>query len=129
MTEPASTDRPLDAGDYVFVDFMPIRGREQGGTRPAIVLTPSLFHGISEMAIVCPVTGNQGDWPFKVAVPDGDPVEGMVLVDQVRSVHRPSRGFRRIGRASDGLLLEVRSVLASLTGIPMMHVIRGDRAQ
>ncbi len=46
------------------------------------------------------------------------------VVDQVRSVHRPSRGFERLGQASEAVLSDVRSVLASLTVLPMIHTVR-----
>ena len=49
---------PLDAGDIVWVDLRPVLGREQGGVRPAIVLSTQDFHRLDQPAIVCPVTSN-----------------------------------------------------------------------
>ncbi|MBI1340266.1 type II toxin-antitoxin system PemK/MazF family toxin [bacterium] len=107
----------IDTGDFVRVDFRPVRGREQGGVRPALVLSSATFHDVSEMAIICPITSNAGAWPFKVFFENQDGVSGAVLVDQIRSVHRPTRGFDVIGRASPELIAEVRDVLAELVGI------------
>jgi len=33
-----------DAGDLVWVDFNPQSGREQAGRRPALVLSPRIYH-------------------------------------------------------------------------------------
>lgn len=108
----------IDAGDFVRVDLRPVRGREQDGVRPALVLSSAAFHSVSEMAIVCPVTTNPGSWPFKVFIGEGAPVSGAVLVDQVRSIHRSTRGFELIGKASPALMMTVRDVLAELVGLP-----------
>lgn len=111
----------ISAGDFVHVDFSPHKGREQGGARPALVLSTAAYHELSEMAVVCPVTRNAGAWPYKVAIPEGEPVQGMVLVDQLRAVHRASRGFRLIGPASAGLLEAVRACLADMLLIERAH--------
>ena len=39
MTEDIPNPKTLNEGDLVWVDFTPSRGREQGGMRPALVLT------------------------------------------------------------------------------------------
>jgi len=108
-----------DAGDIVWVDFEPIRGSEQAGTRPALVLSSSLMHEASRMTIICPITSNVAPWPAKVLLPDSLPVKGAVLVDQIRSVDRLMRGFRFICQAPDLVLTEVRLKLAALAGIDL----------
>lgn len=104
----------IEMGDYVHVDFAPVRGREQGGTWPALVLSTADFHSVSEMAVVCPITRNPGAWPYKVFLPETEPVSGAILVDQIRSVHRSSRGFRKLGAATPDVLAEVRTILGGL---------------
>ncbi len=106
----------VGAGDLVYVNFDPIGGREQSGTRPAVVLTDHAFHEVSRLAIVCPVTSNDGPWPFKVALPEGLRVVGAVLVDQVRTVDRDERILRRIGSVPPETLQQVRHILAALIG-------------
>jgi mRNA interferase MazF len=117
MTTTAEDSSPLRAGDLVWVDLRPARGREQGGVRPALVLTDHEFHRRNDTAIVCPITSNKAPWPTKVMLPDGLPVGGAILVDQVRVLDRASRGFRAIGRVPDEVLDEVRGRLASVLGL------------
>ncbi len=116
MTTIPSRELP-EAGDLVRVNFEPVLGSEQAGERPALVLSARRFHEVSRRAIVCPITRNVAPWPTKVVLPDGLGAQGAVLVDQVRSVDRGSRGFRRIGLVPAETLSLVREVLAALLGI------------
>jgi len=114
MTEEA---RLLQAGDIVWVDFDPVRGTEQNGMRPALVLSSEMFHRESVRAIVCPITRNMTPWPTKVFLPEGMETHGCVLTDQIRALHRAHRGFRFIERAPEAVLQEVRAILAALLQI------------
>ncbi|MBA3448619.1 MAG: type II toxin-antitoxin system PemK/MazF family toxin [Pseudaminobacter sp.] len=107
----------LAAGDVVWADFDPVRGSEQGGVRPAIVLTAFEFHQASTKAVVCPVTRNPVPWPTKIKLPDTMKTQGFVLADQIRTLHRSERGFRLIEHAPDHVLAEVRAIVASILGI------------
>jgi mRNA interferase MazF len=107
----------LKAGDIVWADFEPVRGNEQGGVRPAIVLTSSEFHENSTKAIVCPITRNPVPWPTKIGLPAGMKTRGFVLADQIRTLYREGRGFRFIETAPDEVLTQVRAVLGELLGI------------
>ncbi len=117
MTSTAGKAFLPEAGDLVWVDLTPVRGREQGGARPAVVLTDREFHRRNQTAIVCPVTSNRQPWPTKVPLPDGLAAEGAILVDQIRVLDRVERGFRPIGRVPAEVLAEVRATLAALVGI------------
>lgn len=112
----------LEAGDFVHVDLEPVRGSEQGGMSPALVVSERRFHIDTRRAIVCPITRNRAPWPTKVLIPEGLVVGGGVLADQVRSLDRAERGFRYLGRAPAELLWEVRSVLARLIGLPLIDL-------
>jgi mRNA interferase MazF len=107
----------LRAGDIVWADFDPVRGNEQGGVRPAIVLTSSQFHENSTKAIVCPITRNPTPWPTKIDLPEGMKTSGFVLADQVRTLHRAERGFRYIESAPPEILEQVRAIVGELIGI------------
>jgi mRNA-degrading endonuclease toxin of MazEF toxin-antitoxin module len=109
---PGSDD--LDAGDLVWVELDPIRGREQSGRRPAVVMTPSTYHRVSHIALVCPITSNLGPWPFKALLPDGLEIGGAVLVDQVRAVDRSHRIVGRAGRVPDETLDRIRGILVAM---------------
>src|SRR3954453_12056451 len=105
---------PPDVGDIVWVDLDPVKGAEQAGRRPALVLSDAIYHDASRRAVICPITSAVGTWPLNVQLPPGLKTKGVVLVDQIRTIDRPARMFDIIERASPGLLTEVRSKLAAL---------------
>lgn len=107
----------LDAGDVSWVELDPVLGTEQAGRRPALVLSSRSYHEISNRAVICPISSRGGSWPFNVAIPPDLDVEGFVLVDQIRTIHRSSRMFGTIGRLPNSVLDEVRTVLATLTTV------------
>ncbi|MEK7354749.1 MAG: type II toxin-antitoxin system PemK/MazF family toxin [Chloroflexota bacterium] len=73
-------------GDAVWITLNPQAGHEQAGRRPAVVLSPQSYNGKTGLAILCPVTSQIKDYPFEVLLPEGLPVAGAILSDQVKSL-------------------------------------------
>ena len=107
-----------DAGEVLWIDFGHPVGREQGGRRPALVLTSREYNLASSVLIVCPITRTRRNWPFAVALPPLGRLTGFVLVDQIKVID-PIRAFKREGTVPAEIMLEVRARLASLLGIPV----------
>ncbi|TFE29057.1 type II toxin-antitoxin system PemK/MazF family toxin [Cohnella luojiensis] len=84
-------------GDLVVMDFDPQAGHEQAGRRPAIVLSELAFNQLTGFAVMCPITSNAKNYPFEVTVPEGLPVSGVVLTDQLKSLDYIKRRVRIIG--------------------------------
>ena len=98
-------------GDFITVTFDPQSGQEQRGRRPALVVSNSLFNRHTGLAIVCPLTHTDRNFPFHVAVVNDPNVTGFVMVEQVKSIDFRTRKAKRIGRASDSVLKEVLSII------------------
>ena len=98
-------------GDFITVTFDPQSGHEQKGRHPALVVSNTLFNEKTGLAIVCPVTGTERDFPFHVAVQDNPDIHGFVMVEQVKSIDYRARSARKIGKAPDSLLEEVLAIL------------------
>src|SRR5690348_6143091 len=88
-----------DAGDLIWTEFDPTRGREQAGRRPALVLSPAIFTANTGFAIVCPITSRVRPFPTSVILPPGLPVSGEILLSHVRSIDTLARPIRPIGAA------------------------------
>lgn len=58
----APADVP-DAGDLIWTDFDPTKGREQAGRRPALVVSANLFTENTGLAVVCPITSRIRPFP------------------------------------------------------------------
>jgi len=97
--------------DFVTVTFDPQSGHEQRGRRPALVVSNTLFNRHTGLAIVCPITNTDRQFPFHVAIVDNLKVTGFIMVEQVKSIDFRTRKAKRIGKASDSLLEEVLSIL------------------
>lgn len=110
-------------GDLVWIDFDPQAGREQAGRRPAIVLSPRSYHQLTHYVIVCPITSTVKSYPFAVPLPEGLPISGAVLADQVKNLDRRVRRIEYAGRAPARVLAEVVARL-----LPLL-VASADEAQ
>ncbi|MCJ2025595.1 type II toxin-antitoxin system PemK/MazF family toxin [Methylobacterium sp. J-067] len=117
MTSVTHTDWQPSPGELLLVDLEPVRGTEQMGIRPAIVVSDTDMNRLTRRVVVCPITRNPHPWPTKVFLPAGLGVEGAILVDQVRSLDRASRILRSLGTAPDEVLTEVRGKLRALLGL------------
>ncbi|MPZ32417.1 MAG: mRNA-degrading endonuclease [Rhodospirillales bacterium] len=106
-----------DRGSLVWLLFSPQAGSEQAGRRPGIVLTTMGYHQRSRLAIVCPITSRERGWPTEVKLPPGLPIEGVVLVDHVRSVDRGARKLEIVGMAPPEVLDEIEARLAPLLSL------------
>lgn len=117
MTIPPAKREPLRPGELILVDFEPIRGSEQAGRRPALVVSAQAMQAAGRRAIVCPISRNLSPWPTKISLPDGLPVSGVILADQIRTIDHEQRVLRRLGEVPLQVLQEVREVLALLLEI------------
>ncbi len=72
-------------GDLAWLDFNPQTGHEQGGRRPAVILSPLAYNRLVGLALVCPVTSSEKGYPFEVPLPEGLPIRGVALSDHIKS--------------------------------------------
>jgi mRNA interferase MazF len=106
-----------DAGDLIWLSFMPQAGREQAGRRPGLVLSPRSYNAKVGLCLVCPITHHAKGYPFEVALPDDLPVQGVVLADHIKSADWQERGSEPIAFAPAEGLSEVRAKLKPLLGM------------
>ena len=104
-------------GDVWLVDLNPIRGREQSGQRPAMVISVDLFNsGPADLIVVLPITSQAKGIPFHVQI---DPSEGgvtktsFIKCEDVRSISK-QRLIRRFGSVSDNTIDAVEDRLRIL---------------
>jgi mRNA interferase MazF len=105
----------IEPGHVWFVDFEPVRGREQGKDRPALVVS-SRFHldlTMGHLVSVLPLTTiERRGWMHRVHVATGG---GWVITEQIRTVSADR--FRRFApeiTLSSAELNEVRRVLGQM---------------
>ena len=101
-------------GDAVWITLDPQAGHEQRGRRPALVLSPPAYNGRVGLALLCPITSQVKGYPFEVALPDGLPVSGVVLADQVKSLDWKARQCARICTVPEQVATQVLRRLNAL---------------
>ncbi|MSN24863.1 MAG: endoribonuclease MazF [Geobacter sp.] len=106
-----------DRGDIVWLTFTPHAGHEQTGRRLALVLSPSAYNRKVGLAIFCPITSQIKGYPFEVAVPQGLPVGGVVLSDQVKSLDWKARKAEFVCKQPDNALTTVLKRLGTLVNL------------
>jgi mRNA interferase MazF len=112
------TDYAPDAGDVVWTDFNPRTGRERGGRRPALVVSPRDFYDGTRFIVVCPITSRIRPFGSSVVLPAGFPIAGEILVSQMRSLDALARPIQFSGLKIDLTLLSaVRRKIAFLCGV------------
>ncbi len=104
-------------GDVWLVDLEPTRGHEQGGQRPALVVSTNLFNfGPAELVIVLPITTRAKGIPFHVEV--NPPEAGLrersfIKCEDVRSMST-GRLYRQWGAVSAETMAAVEDRLRIL---------------
>jgi mRNA interferase ChpB len=106
----------MKRGDIYLVSLDPTQGREQRGSRPVLIVSPSEFNAATQLPIVCPITSG-GDFARRIgfAVPiSGIKTTGVVRCDQPRVLDLSSRNARKVDTLPDAIMEEVLAKLAPI---------------
>ena len=77
-------------GDLVVLTFDPQAGHEQQGRRPALIISNTLFNQRVGLAIACPITNTDRNFPFHVNV-QNENLSGFVMTEQVKLIDYRAR--------------------------------------
>jgi mRNA interferase MazF len=107
-------------GDVWTVNFDPVIGHEQGGVRPALIVSVNVMNeSPAGLLFVAPITGTDRGIMAHVRIPQqeaGLTKASVILTDQVRSISVRRLG-RKLGRVSSSTMTEVEQRLAFLLGL------------
>ena len=106
-----------DRGDIIQISFTPQSGREQAGTRPALVISPIPYNRRSHFILACPITSRIKGWGFEVILPTSMTTYGVVLADQISTLDWRSRQGKFIEKSPVELILEVLAKIAPLVSV------------
>ncbi|MBA3697092.1 MAG: endoribonuclease MazF [Methylotenera sp.] len=101
-----------DCGDIVWIDFDPVLGHEQGGHRPALVISPQAYNKTVGLMLCCPMTTKIKGYPFEVEIIG--PTKNVVLSDQITCVDWKARKIAFKGKAATNEIDLVKSKLKVL---------------
>jgi mRNA interferase MazF len=98
-------------GDIIWLDFDPQTGHEQRGRRPALVVSNETFNNFSKLAIVCPVTSPDKNYPFHVKLDKRTKTTGVILCDQTRTLDINARNYEFIETVPEDILFDVVDII------------------
>ncbi|MFA5428650.1 MAG: type II toxin-antitoxin system PemK/MazF family toxin [Sulfurimonas sp.] len=100
-------------GDLVILTFDPSAGHEQQGRRPALIISNEVFNKHVGLAIACPITNTDRNFPFHVKV-ESDNLTGFIMTEQIKSVDYNVRKVKFVERVSDEVMEKVLGIVESV---------------
>ncbi len=91
-------------GDVFWADLNPVRGREQAGLRPVLILSHDVFNARSGTAIVMAITSQpqRSGFPLTLGLGEGKlPKQSWIKISQIRTISVERLG-RRICKLDEG---------------------------
>ena len=101
-------------GEVWTVSLNPIKGSEQKGIRPVVIVSPNTMNAALETKVVVPLTTKKKNWPSRVDT-DFKSSKGQAMCEQIRTVSA-KRFVDNLGVLSDGEIVEILSTLNALYG-------------
>src|ERR1700730_10942253 len=92
-----------EAGDIVWLEFDPQKGKEIQKTRPALTISPYSYNQKTGLGLFMPITSQIKGYPFEVII-DKDGIKGAVLCDQIRSLDWRARKAKFVAHLSTTIL-------------------------
>jgi len=105
----------MKSGEIWLVELIDIKGNEQNGLRPALVLADT----ITNMVVILPLTSNLKalKFPYTLAInsskKNGLSVNSVILVFQIRAIDK-SRLIRKLGFLDKSVLGEIKDIIVAL---------------
>lgn len=103
-----------DRGDVVWLTVEPQGEAQNSLRRAALVVSPALYNSRSRLALMCPITAIAKGYPFEVPLPNGLPVNGVVLADHLRSADWEARHAELACRVPPAVVADVLARLKPL---------------
>ena len=105
-------------GDIVWADLNPVRGSEQAGLRPVLVLSADVFNRHSGTVVAAAITSQPPRAGFPLTLPLSDPKlprKSWVKMGQIRTLSTERLG-QRLARATPDELEQVLEGLSEILG-------------
>lgn len=105
----------LECGDIIKLNFSPTEGHEQGGYRPAVILTNPIEQTVlNGMVCVAPITKTVKSFPLHVNLDSRMNTQGTILMEHLRMVDLGERRFQYVERLPVDQLQRCKIILEAL---------------
>ena len=99
----------VNRGDIVLVDLEPVKGSEQGKTRPAVIIQHNSLNKHSKTTIIVPISSRiyEKKYPMHVEISGcGLKNKGTIKTEQIRVIDK-ERISKKIGKVNNDLLNKI----------------------
>ena len=108
-------DRTVRRGDIFYADLSPVIGREQGGTRPVLIVQNDTGNKYSPTVIAAAITSQTGKarLPTQIKIAGGSvglSKDSVILLEQIRTIDK-KRLREKIGYLDNKTMLKVNNGL------------------
>ena len=86
----------VNQGDIIKINFNPQLGHEQAGYRPALVVSNNFFNENAKLAILCPITTSDNQFPLHIPLDHRTKTKGFILCEHLKTVDLNARKFSKI---------------------------------
>lgn len=108
-------------GDLVILTFDPQAGHERvtpqergpRGRRPALIISNEAFNKALGLAIACPITNTNKDFPFHVKVKSKN-LTGFIMTEQIKSIDFNARKVKFVEKVDEETLNKVLGITKSV---------------
>ncbi len=100
-------------GDLVILTFDPQAGHEQKGRRPALIVSNSSFNKKLGLALVCPITNTDRNFPFHVKL-EAKNLQGFIMTEQIKSIDYNARNVQFVEKVDEEILNQVLGITKSI---------------
>lgn len=99
-------------GEIWKVKLYPVRGSEQDGIRPCLIISPNSMNKSLQTVIVVPITTSFKDWPTRVSILVKD-IPSQACIEHIRSISK-ERFSEKVGSATEIEMAAVRKHLSAV---------------
>jgi len=83
----------IKRGEVVLVNFEPVKGSEQGGVRPSLIIQNDIFNKYSPATIVAPITSKsfKKEYPTNVIIKKEESrlsLDSTILLNQIKTIDK-----------------------------------------
>ena len=100
-------------GDIIMMNFDPVKGHEQAGRRPAVIISNNFYNEKMGLAIVCPISNQMTLFPTHISLDDRCVTTGKVFCEHCRTVDLQERKAAFVEKMPDDIFEEIESCVIS----------------
>ena len=100
-------------GDLVILTFDPSSGHEQKGRRPALIISNEVFNKALGLAIACPITNTDRNFPFYIKL-EAQNLKGFIMTEQIKSIDFNARKVKFVEKVDEDTLNQVLGITKSI---------------